>query len=185
MKINCFFLILGVVLFNSCSTDVLPKPKAQLRLEYVEPTYQKVLTGCPFTIETSQESIIEFESNCWARISYPSLNASIHLTYRPVQQNLSTVLQELEKLTYEHAVKADAINAQPYENAFKKVYGKIINVEGDVASNLQFHATDSLNNVLFGALYFNVKPNYDSLLPAINYIEKDVRNLMESIEWKP
>jgi gliding motility-associated lipoprotein GldD len=64
------------------------------------------------------------------------------------------------------------------------VYGKIINVEGDVASNIQFNATDNVKNVLYGSLYFSVKPNYDSILPTINYIEKDIKNLMESIEWK-
>jgi hypothetical protein len=38
--------------------------------------------------------------------------------------------------------------------------------------------------VLYGSLYFNVKPNYDSILPSVMHIEKDIKNLMESVEWK-
>lgn len=180
-----FFLINVILIFAiACTSDVLPKPKAQLRLAYAPAQYHKVASSCPYTIAVSQESNIIFESDCDANVYYPKLNATLHLTYRTVDNNLNTILQEIEKLTYEHAVKADAINAQPYENVYTKVYGKIVNVEGNVASNIQFYATDSIKNVLYGTLYFNIKPNYDSILPALNYVEKDIRNLVESIEWK-
>lgn len=178
-------MIIGIsILLSSCNDDVLPKPKAFLRLEYPTAMYHQVLSECPYSIEVSQLSNISFESNCWARIHYPNLNATIHLTYRGIDNNLDFVLKEVEKLTYEHTVKADGINAQPFENRQNKVFGKIINVEGNVASNIQFHVTDSVKNVLFGAVYFNIKPNYDSILPAISYIEKDIKNLIESVEWK-
>ncbi len=185
-KFKVWSLGFGILLFSfwSCNDEVLPKPKAFLRLEYSTATYHKVLSNCQYSIEISQQSIIEFENNCWAKIDYPNLNATIHLTYRKIEDNLDFVLKEVEKLTFEHTIKADAINAQPFENQQNIVFGKLINVEGNVASNIQFHVTDSVKNVLFGALYFNVKPNYDSILPAINYIEKDIKNLMESVEWK-
>ena len=35
-----------------------------------------------------------------------------------------------------------------------------------------------------GALYFNTKPNYDSLLPAVAHIKKDILRLMETLQWK-
>lgn len=185
MKIKSLLFISVLTLFVSCADEVLPKPKAQLRLEYLENTYQKVISECPYLFEISQISNIEFENNCWAKIHYPSLNATIHLTYRSIDNNLMVVLKEIEKLTFEHAVKADAITyAKPFENSLRKTYGKLINIEGNVASNIQFHVTDSVKNILYGTLYFNVKPNYDSILPALNYIEKDIKNLMESIEWR-
>ncbi|OIQ40917.1 MAG: gliding motility lipoprotein GldD [Bacteroidetes bacterium MedPE-SWsnd-G1] len=185
MRIRVVLVFALVTLFASCSEDVLPKPKAQLRLEYPENSYQRVTSGCPYVIEISQNSQIEFTENCWAQIHYPTLKATMHITYREVEDDLNAILKEVEKLTYEHTIKADNIPyAIPYENDVKKVFGKIMNVEGDVASNLQFHVTDSVKNVLYGSLYFNVKPNYDSILPAIKYIEKDIRNLVESVEWK-
>ena len=182
MKVR--FLIAILLLTVSCDDDVLPKPRAQLRLEYPQNSYQKVLSDCPFVFEISQNSEIEFENNCWAKIEYPTLNATIHLTYRSIDNDLNLVLQEVERFTFEHTIKAAAINAQPFENSSKKVFGKIINIEGNVASNIQFHITDSISNMLYGTLYFNVKPNYDSILPALDYIEKDIKNLMESVEWK-
>ncbi len=185
MKTRFFILITIGAFCISCTNDVLPKPKAQLRLEYPENTYQKVISDCPFLIEISQKSVIEFQNNCWAKIHYPSLNATIHLTYRSVDNNLISILKEVEKLTYDHTIKADNIPlAKPFENSLRKTYGKMINIEGNVASNIQFHVTDSVKNVLYGTLYFNVKPNYDSILPALNYIEKDIINLMESVEWQ-
>lgn len=184
-KLRFSIFIIPFFFLQSCAEDVLPKPKAFLRLEYPETAYQKVVNDCPYSFQVSQNSIVNFEDNCWMKIHYPKLKATIHITYRRVNNNLDAVLREVEKLTFEHTVKADGIGiGQPYENEFKKVYGKIINIEGDVASNVQFHVTDSIKNVLYGTLYFDVKPNYDSLIPAIDYIEKDIKNLMESVEWK-
>ena len=184
MKFRILLVFLFPTFLTSCNDEVLPKPKAFLRLDYPIVIYQKALSDCPYTIEISQQSNIEFKNNCWAKIHYPSMNATVHLTYREIDNDLDFVLKEVEKLTFEHTVKADAINAQPFENRQNKVFGKLINIEGNVASNIQFHVTDSVKNVLYGTLYFNVKPNYDSILPAINYIEKDIKNLMESIIWK-
>lgn len=181
MNYSVLFAIL--LLCTSCNEVTLPKPRAQLRLEYPQNSYQEVVSNCPYLLEVSQNSTIEFENNCWAKIHYPKLKATIHITYRHIDNNLNDVLKEVERLTFDHTIKADAINAHPFENELKRVYGKIINVEGNVASNIQFHVTDSVKNILFGALYFNVKPNYDSILPALNYIEKDIKNLMESVEW--
>ncbi len=184
MKIKLLSILLGIVLV-SCEGEVLPKPKGFLRLEYPEQSYQKVLSGCPYTLEISQLSMIDFENNCWAKINYPALDASIHLTYRRVNNDLEDVLKEVDRLTFEHAIKADRIDKSAlYENKEKRVFGEIVNVEGDVASNIQFHVTDSIHNVLYGSLYFNVKPNYDSIYPAIRYIEKDIANLIEHVEWK-
>ena len=91
----------------------------------------------------------------------------------------------LEKLTFEHTIKADAIpDAIYYENYEKKVFGKVYRIEGNVASNVQFSLTDSTNHMISAALYFYVKPNYDSILPAIRYLEKDIDHLIESLEWK-
>ena len=52
-----------------------------------------------------------------------------------------------------------------------------------MASPYQFFLTDNINNIISGFVYFNIKPNYDSILPAINYIEKDIIKLIESFNW--
>jgi gliding motility-associated lipoprotein GldD len=49
---------------------------------------------------------------------------------------------------------------------------------------VQFYVTDSINHFLSGALYFSSQPNYDSILPAIDYLRSDVRKLLETLRWK-
>lgn len=177
-------LLLFVAILNSCGNDSLPKPKPYLKLQYPEISYLKIQTNCPYYFEVSPIATLNFKDNCWATIVYPNLKATVYITYRAVDNNLDEILMETEKLTYEHTIKADAISLIPYENFEKRVFAKLSNVEGNVASNIQFMATDSLNHVLAGALYFYTKPNYDSILPAIKYIEKDIIHLVETIEWK-
>ena len=52
------------------------------------------------------------------------------------------------------------------------------------ASQTQFFVTDSLHHFVTGSAYFKVKPNYDSILPAADYLQKDIRHIMESLRWK-
>ena len=97
---------------------------------------------------------------------------------------LSNDLQDAEKMTFKHAIKADDIQAIPYENNVNKVYGKMYEVSGNTATQIQFHATDSIANFITGALYFYARPNYDSLYPSIAYLRKDIMHLMETLVWE-
>ena len=106
------------------------------------------------------------------------------MTYRPVENNLKELLLEAEKLTFNHTIKADGISSAPYINENKKVYGSIFEVTGNAASPIQFHVTDSSRHFITGAVYFNVQPNYDSIKPAIAYMQQDIIRMIESMEWK-
>ena len=177
-------IILAVFLFiTSCSEETFPKPKAFLRLAYNEAAYQKIMSDCPYTFEFSNKAFVQPNEKCWINISYPELKASLNITYRPIENNLRELLQESEKLTYNHAIKADGISAKPFDDGVKKVYGALSEVTGNAASPLQFHLTDSSKHFITGALYFKVQPNYDSILPAVKHIEKDIKHLMETLEW--
>jgi len=178
-----YLTIIGLFII-SCKDDVLPKPKAQLRLEYNTPEYSLTNSNCPYQFEYSTESLTKTNIKCWMDIEYPKLNASINLTYRPVENNLKELFLESEKLTFNHAIKADGITSVPYINRAEQKYGAIYEVTGNAASPLQFHITDSLNNFITGAVYFNVQPNYDSIIPAIKYLHKDIIHMMETLEWK-
>lgn len=183
MRNFCAVIFLAFVLF-SCGKEKLPKPAPYLKLQYPEPTYKKTESDAPFTFEISDQAKIHFNNKNWASVEYPKLKAKVHITYRPINNNLAEILKEVEKLTFEHTIKADAINAVPYENLQKRVFAKLYNIEGNVATNIQFRATDSVKHVLSGALYFYTRPNYDSIVPAIKYVEKDIIHLIETLEWK-
>lgn len=182
---NSWVLIIIAVFTISCGDEVVPKPKPYLKLQYPIPTYKQLKTSCSFSFEISNLAQVNFKDNCWLTVKYPALKATIHITYRPVENNLNEILKEVEKLTFEHTIKAAVISDyRPYENFDKKVFGKLYNIEGNVATNIQFSATDSVKHVLYGALYFYVKPNYDSIVPTIKYLEKDMIHLIETLEWK-
>ena len=183
MKNFIGLLFLAVVL-AACGDETLPKQKSYLKLQYPLNSYRSLNFECPYNFEISESAKLKILDNCWASIAYPQLKATIHITYRAIDNNFNEILKEVEKLTFEHTVKADAIDAIPYEDFERKVFGKVYVIEGNVASNVQFRVTDSVNHVLAGALYFYTKPNYDSIIPAIKYIEKDIIHLVETIEWK-
>ncbi len=178
------YIFLFSIFFSSCKDEIVPKPKGYLKLEYPQSKYSRIKNNCPFSFEISKSSNIKFNSNCWSKIHYPNQNATIHITYRRIYENIEEILKETEKLTFTHTIKADAISERPYDDISKKIYAKLYNIDGDVATNIQFRATDSVKNILVGALYFNTTPNYDSITPAIKFIEKDIIHLIETLEWK-
>ena len=188
------FLVL-FVLCVSCGNEVVPKPNAYLRLEYPEAKYKEANLEPPFSFEINELATtiktIDIKSNTKSygiNIEYPSLKGTIFLTYKSIDNNpdnLVEFLQDAQKFTVEHMRKADEIPpSNEYINKDRKVYGLFTEVKGDVASPAQFYVTDSIKHFLTGSLYFYAKPNYDSILPAANYLEKDIKHIMETVNWK-
>ena len=179
-----FFLFFSsVLLVISCKDEELPKPKGYLSLSYPERTYKYLELDRPYTFEVSELAVVKDERRNWLRIQYPSLKASVDITYRSVQDNLKELLIESEKLVYSHVVKAEEIVPKNFENKSRRVFGSMHQITGNAASQIQFHVTDSTNHFIKGALYFYTKPNYDSILPAVAYVKKDIIRLLETLKW--
>jgi gliding motility-associated lipoprotein GldD len=179
-----FFSISIIIFFTSCSEETLPKPKAFLNLEYIKPTYQELLLKRPYTFEFSERVKLKDSPNNWLKLEYPRLKASIDITYRKIDGNLRELLLESEKLVFKHTSRAEQISSKDYVMNQERVYGTLYDITGNAASHIQFHITDSTNHFIKGALYFKIKPNYDSLLPAVNYIKNDILHLMETFQWE-
>lgn len=180
VKLSCLGLFLS---FISCRNEALPKPKGQLSLEYPKAKYSKLEPNCSFTFEKNKLALIKNKS-CAFEINYPKMKATIYLTHKSVNNNIDKLLRDAQKLTYDHVVKADDILEQPFINEQKKVYGMFYEVGGNAATNAQFYATDSTKNFIVGSVYFYAKPNFDSILPAAQYLKNDMRRIMETLEWK-
>jgi gliding motility-associated lipoprotein GldD len=132
----------------------------------------------------SNKIILKDMPKKWLKIEYPSLKATVDITYRKVDNNLRELLIESEKLVFKHTSKAEQITSNDYLSDQKKVFATLHNITGNAASQLQFHITDSINHFIKGALYFKIKPNYDSVLPAVAYIKKDILHLIETFNWE-
>ncbi|MGC6431961.1 MAG: gliding motility lipoprotein GldD [Jejuia sp.] len=190
-----FLVVLAGFLISCGEEDYVPKPKAYLRLEYPKATYSKQdLPNMPLTFDLSNlvenvklKPLKSTTESYGANLDYKPLKATIFLTYKAIEgdgKNLNAFLRDAQKLTLEHTKKADEIPVYPYQNANRKVYGVLSEVKGNAASPAQFYVTDSVNHFLTGSLYFKAKPNYDSILPAANYLQKDIQRIMETVEWQ-
>lgn len=183
-KIIGFLMIAALLSFTSCKQDTLPKPASQLRLDYPLAKYAAFSNHCPFTFDMNEDAIIKEDKNCGFSIHYPKMKATLYLTYKSVNGDIDKLLRDAQKLTYEHVIKADDILEQPYINPQKKVYGMFYKVSGNAATNAQFYATDSTKHFVTGSVYFYAKPNFDSIMPAADYIKNDMEQLLETIQWK-
>ncbi|MFV0249292.1 MAG: gliding motility lipoprotein GldD [Tenacibaculum sp.] len=175
---------LTALILTTCSEQTLPKPKAYLSLNYPEQNYSNLKVNRPYVFMIAHNTqLVELPKN-WLKIQYPELKASIDITYRPIDNNLTELFLEAEKLVFEHTIKADFISWRSFNNDDYKVFGKMCTIEGNAASQMQFHATDSTKHFIKASLFFYAKPNYDSIYPAVKYIEKDMVKMLESLKWK-
>ncbi len=172
------------LLMVSCGGEVVPKPEGLLRLEYPAPVYKKVQGDCPYSFEMNRLAHLVPKDSCWINLQYPSMKATIYLSYMPVRNNIDSLLRDAQKLAYNHVQKAQGIPEQPFVNPDDNVYGMFYSVLGDAASQSQFYVTDSTKHFLTGSLYFYAKPNYDSIYPAAVYLQKDIRHIMETFSWQ-
>ena len=186
------FVLLFVLCF-SCGKDHTPKPHAHLRLEYPEPDYVNTSLDLPFSFEKNKlaeniktRKIPGTDNSYGVDVEYPALRGTIYLTYKAIksEEKLINYLRDAQNFTQKHTQKADEIAERPYLNSERKVYGMFYEVGGNAASQSQFYVTDSTNHFLTGSLYFYIKPNYDSILPAASYLQRDIQRIMESVIWK-
>ncbi|NNE03892.1 MAG: gliding motility lipoprotein GldD [Eudoraea sp.] len=171
-----------VCLVTACEEAIVPKPKAKLRLDISEGEKADYKTDYFSFSYNSMAQVLESKGGY--QLQYPSLKGTLFLNYKSIDGDLEILLSDAQKFAYEHVVKADAIYEQPFINEEDNVYGMFYEVKGDAASQAQFYVTDSTRHFLTGSLYFYSKPNYDSIYPAAIYLQRDIRELMESLRWK-
>lgn len=181
-----FFLAVIGLLLLSCGEEKLPKPKAMLRLDYPAPIYEQLYLDCSYTFEKNKMVEIQkakYKRPCWYNMYYPDLKATVYLSHYEIKNNLDSLLRDAQNLTMEHHIKADGIEYKQIDNKEEKVYGTLYIVSGNAASPYQFYVTDSVKHFVSGSAYFDTRPNYDSILPAANYLQNDLMHFMETIQW--
>lgn len=195
MSILKKLLLLAVptIALASCGGDdddvYIPKPKGYFRISFPEKSYTRYDSICPFAFDYPAYAQVVPDNDrnsepCWLNINFPKFKAQVHLSYKPVQGDIDQFLKDARMLAMKHTIKADAIEEQPVIRDSSKVYGLIYKIEGNAASSIQFYLTDSVNHTMRGALYFNVRPNKDSLGIVIDFLREDIHRMIQSFEWK-
>lgn len=187
-SITYYLIILGIIFsFSACKEEYYPKPKGYFRIDLPAKEYIRFDEKFPYSFNYPKYSLIyKFkEDSFWVNIFYPKFRATIYLTYKPLLNNkLSNFTEQTRTFAFKHSLKADAIGETPFVKEEKQVYGLLYDIKGNTASSINFYLTDSTKNFISGALYFNSKPNKDSLAPVISFIKQDIVELFESFEWK-
>ncbi len=176
---------------SSCNRDYLPKPLGYNRLELPDPVYRPLPDSLPYSFEYSRHARLlpdtsSIREKYWIEILYPFMKANIHVTYKPLHNDeklLRELMDDAYTLTSKHQIKAYAINELISTTPSGKT-AVIAELEGEVPSQFQVTITDSTENFLRAALYFNTAIANDSLAPAIEYMKKDMMHLVNTLEWK-
>jgi len=183
-------LISGSLLLSaSCRKAYTPRPRSYFRIAFPAKSYQPLAMPLPYNFDIPVYSIpgrdsINLNQPYWVTIEIPSNHAQIHLSYKKINHNLGTFIEESRTLAYKHSQKASSIDEQLFVNRSKRVYGMVYNIRGNAASPSQFYLTDSVTHFLRGSLYIKEIPNIDSLQPVINFLNQDILRLIETTEWK-
>jgi len=183
-----FIISMGI---SSCGNDnYVPKPRGHFRIDLPEKKFIDFDSSFPYAFEHPVYSVINpYKTGnpepYWINIDFPVFGARINISYKKVHNNLDTLLQDADLLAHKHIPKANDIKYEPVKIDSAKVYGLIYEITGTgVASPFQFYLTDSIDNYLRGALYFNVAPNNDSLSPVIDFIKEDILHMINTFRWK-
>lgn len=191
MLVLVSFVVLG------CGDDAVPLPKPRMypRVELPERSYETLnLDYCSFTFEKPSYVSVEKDKQyfdekpldqCWFDLFYKNFDARIHFSYYPIdsKDRFLELKNDAFTLSQKHNIVANYIDEIPI-NKNESVKGFLFDLEGEVASPVQFYLTDETTNFLRGSLYFNTKSRPDSLAPMVDFIKYDVLKMVESFEWK-
>lgn len=189
MKYLSWSVLVLLSLMASCKQSYTPKPTGYLKVNYPEKKYQLYNDQEFFQFEIPAYARVEIDEGPrgekgWINVDIPQLNGTIHMSYKPVNDQLNALITDSRELVYKHTVKAHGIEETPFIERDQKRFGMVYDLKGDVASAVQFFITDSTDHFLRGSLYFNCRPNRDSLNPVIDFLREDIIHLIETTQWK-
>jgi len=190
-NILSLFVLLSVIAACTSESTNIPKPKGYFRINFPKKEYRVFNSDCPFTFEYPVYAQITVDSDknaqaCWNNMNFPQFNGKLHLTYHGVfsEKNYNEMTESARTLAMKHTIKANSIDQRLINYPDKKVYGIYYAIEGNTASSVQFFLTDSAKHYFRGALYFNERPQYDSIQPVVKFLKKDIDRMIETFKWK-
>lgn len=193
LKNNSILILISICLLSCGGNDKYKVTVPQVK-KYPEPKlpvhkYKEYKSNCGYHFKSSElftiKDVKDEKGNltCHKDIDLGALNGIMHFSYIPMLEKLSTYVNYANDKVDEHKIKASAIKDQHIINPKTKVYGTFFELQGDVATPFQFYLTDSTKHFVSGVVYFNCRPNYDSLKPSIEYLKKDLMEIVNSFEW--
>lgn len=170
----------------ACKKEIVPRPYGYFRVDLPPNEYAVFDSIVSYDFDISKYAFIEkHQLNKNIDIYYPIVDGTIYCTYETFNANdFRKVSEESRALAYKHVVRAEAITEHVFVNEEAKVYGILYDFKGNTASPVQFFLTDSVHQYFRGSLYFNARPNADSIAPMMAFVREDIVRLIETFKWK-
>lgn len=185
-----FCVIVGL----ACNSGYTIKQTGYYKIDFPGREYRLFdKPGYPYTFEypvygTAIQDTSFFEDKpenpFWLNIDFPQFKGKIYLSYKDVRKNdFNKLINDAFNLTYKHSTKATEIRDSMIFTP-NNVSGVYFKVGGNAATANQFFVTDTVNHFLRGALYFDATPNEDSLGIVNDFLQVDMKHLINTLRWK-
>jgi len=150
--------LLGVlIIMLACNepAPALPKPRIYPKVIYPEKKFKQFSeSNCPFEMELpvyfevekdQGQNEKEAQYTCWLDLYSKELNSYLHLSYIPFKNRteFDKLVSDAFEMADKHNIKASNRMESLIENKEEKVYGLLFEIDGPVATPLQFFMTDS------------------------------------------
>ena len=180
-------LLIFFSIFYSCVDSNLPKQGAFLRIEFPEPNYiapNEIKLPIDFYYNLSA-AVVNVTNSKQFSLNYPKMNLIVDMSLNKItkREDLENNFRDFSLTLETHSKKSNGIFIREYEDLNNRIYAKIFELRGDVASPIQFYLTDSTSNFINGSLNLKFKSKYDSIFPTIQYVKNDILVLVESLNW--
>jgi gliding motility-associated lipoprotein GldD len=199
--------------FISCNSTYTSKKKGYFKIDFPKRSYVKFDNPAfPYSFEYPAYAKIEqdssyFDTNSsnpyWINIDFPGFNGKIFISYKIIggssvykvktpdgkyrdstgKNTFQNMVDDSYKLTYKNDIKAYSIEDSVMHTP-NNVTGVYFRLSGSVATAQQFFLSDTTHNFLRGALYFDATPNEDSLRPVNNFLQEDMKHIINTLKWK-
>jgi gliding motility-associated lipoprotein GldD len=188
--IRSIFIIVLIALV-ACNSDYTLKQRGYYKIDFPEHQYrQYARPGSPYSFEYPVYAKIvrdttffeaKPENDYWINIDFPQFYGKIYISYKEIKKNnFDSLVADAFKMTYKHTSKATEIRDSLMKTP-AGLTGVFFQVGGNAATAKQFFVTDSVKHFIRGALYFDASPNADSLGVVNNFLEQDMKHLINTL----
>ena len=196
----------------SCNSTYTSKKRGYFKIDFPEKKYVKFYQpGFPYTFEYPVYARIVkdstyFESTpdnpYWINIDFPSFKGKIFMSYKTIGgrslykiktpsgykdstgiNSFENMVNDSYKLSYKNDIKAYSI-IDSVMHTPNNLTGIFFSLTGNVATSKQFFLSDSTKHFLRGALYFDATPNEDSLKPVNDFLQQDMKHIINTMQWR-
>lgn len=187
------FVAVSVLYILSCNSDYTLRRKGYFKIEFPRHEYKQFnLPGYPYTFEYPVYAFVVQDTSLfadndtpyWINIDFPTFNGKIYISYKRINKtNFNKLVNDAFTMTYKHSSKATEIQDSLMKTE-AGLTGVWFTVGGNAATARQFFITDSVKHFLRGALYFDTTPNEDSLNIVNDFLQEDMKHLINTLKWK-